>query len=156
MLAGGGGGKLDLGMRDQSGWWSLVVELWKVVWSKKERNRALFDLEVVALRIDLGSGRGTVPDGIGCVVVLGVLHGWPNVLDRVVVVDVAEALVVAMVLQMAKQSERRVVPLKAPEAGAIIVDVIESGAAPAVDSGAICNASFFVTESNATIWAREL
>ena len=119
-----------------------VVECWKVVWGKKARTRAMFDLEVVALRIDLGSGRGTVPDGIGFVVVLGALHGWPHVLDRVMVLGVVEALVVSMVPQMAMQSERRVVPLKGPEAGAIIVEVIESWAAPAVDSGAMCDASF--------------
>ena len=99
----------------------------------------MLDFEVVALRIDLGSGRGTVPDGIGFVVVLGALHGWPNVRGWVMVLDVAEALVVSMVPQMAKQFERRVVRLKAAETGAIVAEVIESGAAPAVDSGAMCN-----------------
>ena len=116
----------------------------------------MLDFEAMALRIDLGGGRGTVPDGIGFVVVLGALHGWPNVLDWVMVLDVAEARVVSMVPQMAKQSERRVVPLKAPEAGAIIVEVIERRAAPAVDRGAMCHASFLGPESNARIWAREL
>ena len=156
VLAGSIGGKLDLGIRNQRGWWSLVVEFWKVVWGKKARTRALFDLEVVALRIDLGSGRGTVPDGIGFVVVLGALHGWPNVLDWVMVLDVAEALVDSMVPQMTKQSERSVVPLKAPEAGAVIVEVIEGWATPTVDSGTMCDATFLVTESNATVGAREL
>ena len=97
VLAGGVGGRLDLGIRNQSGRWPLVVKLWKMVWGEKARTRALFDLEVVALRVDLGSGRGAVPDGIGFVVVLGALHGWPKVLDRVVVLDVAEAFVVSMV-----------------------------------------------------------
>ena len=97
VLDGGGGGKLDLRVRDWNGWWPLVVEIWKMIWSRKAWTRALLDFEVVALRIDLGGGRGTVPDGIGFVVVLGALHGWPNVLDRVVVLDVAEALVVSMV-----------------------------------------------------------
>ena len=156
VLDSGFGGRLDFGIRNQSGWWPLVVKLWKMVWSKKARTGALFDLEVVALGIDLGSGRGTVPDGIGFVMVLGSLHGWPNVLDWVMVLDVAEALVVCMVPQMAEQSERRVVPLMAPEACAVIVEVIEGRAAPAVDSGAVSDATFLITKGNAAIWAREL
>ena len=82
---------------DQSGRWSLAVKFWKVVWGPKARARTLFNLEVVALGIDLGSGGGAIPDGVGFVVMLGALHRWPNVLDRVVVLDVAEALVVSMV-----------------------------------------------------------
>ena len=68
-----------------------------MIWGGKARTRTLLDFEVMALRIDLGDGRGTVPDGVGFVLMLGALHGWPNVLDRVGVLDVTEALVVSMV-----------------------------------------------------------
>ena len=85
--------------------------------------------------------------------VLGSLHGWPDVLDWVMVLDVAEALVVSMVPQMAKQSERRVIPLEAPEAGAVIIEGIEGWAAPAVDGGTMCDAPFLITKGNAAIRA---
>ena len=39
---------------------------------------------------------------------------------------------------MTKQFERRKVLLEAPKAGAIVVEVVESGTAPAVHSGAVC------------------
>ena len=54
VLDGGGGGKLDLGVRDWNGWWPHVVKLWNVIWKRGAWTRALFIFEVVLLRFNLG------------------------------------------------------------------------------------------------------
>ena len=106
----------------------------------------LLNLEVVAVGIDFGGGCGAAPGGVGFAVVAGTLHGWTFMFYGVAVLDVAEAFVLSMMSKVAQESEGCVKSLRAPKAGAVIIEVPKGWAAPAVNSCSVCDAPLLINK----------
>ena len=93
---------MTLGVRKWHCWWSIIIEVRQQVWNWKARAIALFNAEVLAKVTGFGCGGGAKPNRVGFVVVAGAFHRRPIVLDWVGALDVAEALFVVVMPEVAK------------------------------------------------------
>ena len=93
---------MTLGVRKWNCWWSIIIEVRQQIWNWKAGTVTLFNPKVLAKIIVFGCGGGAKPNGIGFAGVAGAFHTRPIVLDWVGALDVAEALFVVLMPEVAK------------------------------------------------------
>ena len=128
-----------------------------MVWERQQRSIRNFDLEVVA-RIAGGfdDGGGTVPCGVGLLVVASALHGRPLVLVRVGVLQVPKTFKVILVSEVAEQSERCVEHVQTPKTEPAFIEEAKSRAPPTMHCCTVGDTSLLVAEAFPAFRAREM